>query len=256
LQLLQIIVGYNKKYMITVLLISIGAFVATGLGGVFAIRAKDKLHLILGFSAGALLGAALFDLLPESFGIGSHYYSYSTMFALLAVGIFGYLLVDRFLVKHSHSDEADHAHDTVSHTGIGPLSLVIHSLFDGIAIGLASFIPAALPVVAIAVIVHDFSDGINTVNLVFRNSTKDRKAWMWLSFDALAPIVGAVTTRLFIIPDQVISIILIVLSGFFVYIGASDLIPESYHGHPTKWTTIMTVVGAAVILAAVKLAGI
>jgi ZIP family zinc transporter len=244
--------------MLTVLLISIGAFISTGLGGYFAIRAKDKLHLILGFSAGALLGAALFDLLPESFDIGSHYYTLSTMFALLAIGIFGYLLIDRFIVTHAHHehDEEGHEKDMHTHGGIGPLSLVIHSLFDGIAIGLASFVPAALPIVAVAVIVHDFSDGINTVNLVFRNGNQDRKAWMWLSLDALAPIIGAVTTRLFIIPDSVISVVLTILAGFFIYIGASDLIPESYHGHPTKWTTIMTVIGAAVIFVAVKLAGI
>jgi len=240
--------------MITVLLISLGAFTATLLGGLFAIRFKDKLHLILGFSAGALLGAALFDLLPESFGIGAHYYSYSTMFALLAIGIFAYLMVDRFLLPHQHVDHEGHSHSAGE--GIGPLSLVIHSLFDGIAIGLASFVPAALPIVAAAVLAHDFSDGINTVNLVFRKEGRNKRARIWLFLDALAPIVGAVTTRLFIIPDQIISIILIVLSGFFIYIGASDLIPESYHGHPTKWTTILTIVGAVVIFIAVKIAGI
>ncbi len=242
-----------------VLLISFGAFIATLLGGLFALRFKDKLHLILGFSAGALLGAALFDLLPESFGIGVHYYSFSTMFAVLAGGIFSYLIVDRFLSRHSHTHdythEEEHQHIPVN-KGIGPLSLVIHSLFDGIAIGLASFVPAALPVVAAAVLAHDFSDGINTVNLVFRGDGQTRSARIWLILDALAPIVGAVTTRLFIIPDHIIAIALIVLSGFFIYIGASDLIPESWHGHPTRWTTFMTIVGAAVIFVAVKLAGI
>ncbi len=232
--------------MITVILISFGACIATFLGGLFAIRFKDKLHLILGFSAGALIGAAFFDLLPESIGVGSKLYSISTMFAWVAVGIFAYLIIDRILHTHSHQDQGS----------LGAVSLVIHSLFDGIAIGLASLIPMVLPIVAAAVIAHDFSDGINTVNLVFRNEGRTRSAWWWLVADALAPVVGALTTRLFIIPESIIAIILAILAGFFVYIGLSDLLPESYHGHPTWWTTVATVIGAGVIFVAVKLAGI
>lgn len=240
-----------------VLIISISAFIATLLGGLFAIRFKDKLHLILGFSAGALLGAALFDLLPESFDIGSHYYSLSTMFGVVAMGIFFYLIIDRCLGTHQHVHEEhkDHGHSAVR-GGTGALTLVIHSLFDGVAIGLASFVPAALPIVAAAVLAHDFSDGINTVNLVFRNDGKNKSAWIWLVLDAAAPIVGAVTTRLFTIPDSFIAIALALLSGFFIYISLSDLIPESYHGHPTRWTTILTVFGAVAIFIAVKIAGL
>jgi zinc transporter ZupT len=47
-----------------------------------------------------------------------------------------------------------------------------------------------------------------------------------------------------------------ILAGFFVFIGLSDLLPESYHGHPTGWTTLMTILGALVIFIAVKIAGI
>jgi zinc transporter ZupT len=232
--------------MIIVLLISFGAFIATLLGGVFAIRFKDKLHLILGFSAGALIGAAFFDLLPESISVGTQYYSVSTMIAWVAAGIFSYLLISRCM-GGTHDDAEGNA---------GALTLVVHSLFDGIAIGLASLVPATLPVVAAAVLAHDFSDGINTVNLVFRNDGKNKNAWIWLILDAVAPVVGAVTTRLFTIPKSIVGIVLAVLSGFFIYIGLSDLLPESYHGHPTRWTTIATVVGAAVIFGAVRLAGL
>jgi zinc transporter ZupT len=157
--------------MITVLLISLGAFVATLLGGLFAIRFKDKLHLILGFSAGALIGAAFFDLLPESITVGSHYYSIGTMCVWVAVGIFTYLVIDRCLhmrAGHVHDnghEETHHEHDSAK-GNVGAFTLVVHSLFDGVAIGLASLVPAALPIVAAAVLAHDFSDGINTVNLV------------------------------------------------------------------------------------------
>ena len=47
-------------------LLALATFSATLLGGLFALRFKDKLHLILGFSAGAVIGLAFFDLLPEA----------------------------------------------------------------------------------------------------------------------------------------------------------------------------------------------
>ena len=47
---------------------------------------------------------------------------------------------------------------------------------------------------------------------------------------------------------------LALFAGFFIYISASDLLPESYHEHPTIWTTAMTILGMAVVYAAVNLA--
>jgi ZIP family zinc transporter len=40
-------------------------FLSTSLGGLLALRVRDRLHLLLGFSSGAILGVVLFDLLPE-----------------------------------------------------------------------------------------------------------------------------------------------------------------------------------------------
>jgi ZIP family zinc transporter len=49
--------------------------------------------------------------------------------------------------------------------------------------------------------------------------------------------------------------VLAVFSGFFLYIGASELLPESHHRHPRAWTTVSTVLGVALIWAVVRLAG-
>jgi ZIP family zinc transporter len=50
-------------------------------------------------------------------------------------------------------------------------------------------------------------------------------------------------------------VVLALFAGFFLYIGASDLIPESYHAHPKLLTTVMTLAGAAVLYAVVTLVG-
>ena len=67
----------------TVLLIIIATTISTALGGLFAIKLKDKLHLILGFSAGAVLGVALFDLLPEAIDLTNGTYSIQNLLCFL-----------------------------------------------------------------------------------------------------------------------------------------------------------------------------
>ena len=104
----------------TVLLISALAFAATMLGGVFALRFRDRLHLILGFSAGAVIGVALFDLLPEAMSLASGHYAPAKLSLFIAAGFFAYLLIDRLVLLHPHThDDHGHAHASARrHTGV------------------------------------------------------------------------------------------------------------------------------------------
>jgi len=201
------------------LLIVSVAFAATMLGGVFALRFRDRLHLILGFSAGAVVAVALFDLLPEALSSGASY-GPGTISLFLAAGFLAYLILDRLILIHPHDHGDGHNHGEISARGIaGALTLSTHSVFDGIAIGIGfQASPSVGLVIAAAVIAHDFSDGINTVS--------------------------------FIVP------VLAVFAGSFLYLGASDLIPESHHQHPRAATTLMTLLGAAVIFVAVRASGL
>jgi zinc transporter ZupT len=244
----------------TLLLIALGAFGATLFGGLFALRFKDKLHLILGFSAGAVVGVALFDLLPESIALISANHSVSFATALVGLGFVIYIILDRLILFHNHSDDNNCAN--VQHHGrgtgvLGVASLVAHSFVDGVAIGLAFQVsPAVGIIVAIAVLVHDFSDGINTVGLVMRASGSRHRAFYWLLFGAIAPVAGIMATMFFSVSGNTLGIILAVFCGFFLYIGASDLLPESHHEHPVFATTLMTVLGVAVLYGAISLAGL
>jgi zinc transporter ZupT len=237
------------------ILISIATFIFTFLGGLFALRFKDKLHLILGFSAGAVIGVAFFDLIPEAIELGKAMYSISTITGVVALGFVGYMVLDRFIVMHGHGDEHDHAHGQTRRGKLGAGSLAIHSFLDGAAIGLAFQVSAAVgAIVTAAVLVHDFSDGINTVNLILKNRGNRKQAFRWLAVDALAPVIGVISTFFFQLPESGLGIVLAIFSGFFLYIGASDLLPESHHQHPTIWTTIMTILGLIVLYTAIRIA--
>ena len=250
-----------------IILIAIATFISTLIGGLFALKLKDKLHLVLGFSAGAVLGVAFFDLIPESIELGLKYFSTSTILSVTAIGFFIYLILDRLVLLHGHSH--DHEDDFQKNNSsqivisknkrgtLGATSLAIHSFFDGVIIGLAFQASTTIGwIVAIAVLVHDFSDGINAVSLIIRDggmAIKNRALW-WLLIVATAPILGATSTLFFSLKEQFLGIVLAIFSGFFLYIGASDLIPESHHAHPKFLTTIMTLLGVAVLYIAVYFA--
>ncbi len=234
-----------------VLLIALAASVATFIGGSFALRFRDKLHLILGFSAGAVAGVALFDLLPEAIELGAAYHASATIALFVALGFFGYFILDRLILLHTH-EEDDEANKRRG--SFGALTLAAHSFLDGIAIGIGFQASVAVGiVVTAAVLTHDFSDGINTVNLVLKNGGSWRQAFRWLLADAAAPLLGAASTLFFRIPESAIGLVLAVFVGTFLYLAAADLIPESHHRHPRALTTVMTLLGAGLLYLVVRL---
>ncbi len=229
------------------IVIAAAAFLSTFLGGMLALKLHDKLHLILGFSAGAVIGVAFFDLLPEAINFGAKFHSSATILTFTALGFLSYLVLDRILSFHGEA-----APRGAFAAGV----LCIHSLLDGVAIGLAFQASQQIGiVVAVAVLTHDFSDGINTMNIVLKNRSNRPQAFRWLMVDALAPVLGIASTYFFTLPGEGFGIVLALFAGFFLYIGASDLIPESYHAHPKFLTTAMTLAGAAVLYVAVALVG-
>jgi ZIP family zinc transporter len=251
-----------------IFIIAAAAFIATFIGGLCALWLRDRLHLILGFSAGAVIGVAFFDLLPEALELSIPLYSMSTVTGIVALGFLLYLVLDRFVFAHGHHTDlhghdhnhADHhhSHEGTSTRGVfGAGSLSFHSFLDGIGIGFAFQVsPAVGVVVATAVLMHDFSDGINTVSLVLKNGGTRRQAYQWLALDALAPVLGIIAASFVAVSDATLGIVLALFCGFFFYIGASELLPESYHNHPKALTTIMTILGMGVMYVAITLAGL
>jgi zinc transporter ZupT len=236
----------------TVLAVSLATFVSTLVGGLFALHLRDRLHLILGFSGGAVLGVVLFDLIPEAISLTEVRFGVRVTTGVLAAGFLVYTMLDRAIVLHSsHNSGMERA----GRRGVlGAGSLCVHSFLDGFSIGLAFKVaPSVGTVVAIAVLVHDFSDGINTVGLILKNRGNDRSAFRWLIADAAAPIAGAASTLMFTLEGAVLGLGLAAFAGFFLYIGASDLVPESYHDHPKWLTTAMTILGAVTMFVAIQL---
>lgn len=244
----------------TVILLTLATSVSTFAGGLFALRFRDRLHFILSFTAGVLLGVVSFDLLPEIFELARA--QGTDVGAAMIALVVGYLLfhsIEKFvLVHHVHeTDYAAHHHPRVG--VLSALALVGHSFMDGVGIGMAFQVSNGVGViVAIAVIAHDFCDGLNTVSLmlVHRNTTP-RSFWM-LVLDALAPVLGAASTLLFRFPASMLMFYLAFFAGFLLYIGTSDILPQAHsQNRPAIAGSLigLTCLGAAFMFVVVRLAG-
>lgn len=225
-------------------------FLATFAGGLVAIRMRDRLHLILGFTSGVLLGVVAFDLLPEIFEL-VHEHALDARWPMVAL-VAGFLIFHSgealLLIHHAHEDSyAKHHHPQVGL--FSAFALVAHSFLDGVGIGLGFQVsPAVGVVVATAVIAHDFADGFNTVSLMMAHHNSSKRAIVMLILDAIAPVIGIFSTMFFKVPPPMLSIYLGFFAGFLIHISISDILPEAHAGHRSTGLTIfLTCLGAAFI---------
>ncbi len=240
----------------TPVLLSLATFISTSLGGMYALRHRDRLHLIMGFTAGVLVGLVAFDLLPEIFRLMNEQRLDSAVPMLALVGGFlAFHITEKLTLIHHGHEEVYAAH---KHPQVGLLSALAlsgHSFLDGVGIGLGFKASAAVgTIVAIAVIAHDFSDGLNTVTLMLVNRNTRQRALALLALDALAPVLGVLSTLALTIPDSWLPVYLGFFAGFLLYIGASDILPEAHSEQSTRTTIALTVLGAAFAFAVTRFA--
>jgi ZIP family zinc transporter len=229
-------------------LLSAAAFASTLLGGLTAFKNKDRLHRVLGYTAGVIMGVVAFDLLPEIFHLVNDLKLDATWpMVALVCGFLAFHIIEKSILIH-HAQEDDYPSHGHHHPQVGiasALALSGHSFLDGVGIGLGFQVGAPVGIaVAIAVIAHDFSDGLNTVSLMLMNNNSRKRSFALLAVDALAPVLGALSTMLFHIGDKGLVIYLGFFAGFLLYIGASEILPEAHSKHSSYKTILLTIAGA------------
>ena len=215
--------------------------VSTFVGGTFALRMNRGLQTAIALSGGIVVAVALFDLLPEAFdAVGDPH----RVTALTGFGFVLFLVAHRYLVLH-HRDKAEEAR---THARVGALSaaaLGVHSFTDGLGIGLAFGLNTETGIlVLLAVVSHDFADGINAVTFILRQGGSRKVALRWLVIVAVAPLLGALVGSAIDISEYALGHLLAVYAGIFLYIGATDLLPEA-HEHSSVRRLAVTIAGFA-----------
>jgi zinc transporter ZupT len=216
-------------------------FVSTGLGGLAALRLRDRLHLLLGFSAGAVIGVVFFDILPEVFESAP---PGTPVMLAAAAGFLAFFTLERYTALHRGREHQHAAGNHEAELGVlGAAGLCVHSFLDGIAIGIGFQESPHLGIaIALAVIAHDFNDGLNTVTVLLAHGNPVRRSIGWLVVDMTTPLLGAASTLLFRLPTMLLPWILAFFSGFFLYIAASDILPEARE-HDSPLVAVATMLG-------------
>jgi zinc transporter ZupT len=213
------------------------------LGGSIALRLAHTLPTVIALSGGIVVAVALLEVLPEAIdGVGNG----RDVGVLVALGFIAFFLMERVLVLH-HRDDPEEARSHSKVGAFGALGLSLHSFTDGLGIGLAFSVNVeAGLLVLLAVVSHGFADGLNTVSFVLSQSQDRRQAIRWLATDAAAPLVGATVGALVNVSDATLGHLLAFYAGFFLYMGATDLLPEA-HEHASWGRVGLTLLGFAAI---------
>ncbi len=234
---------------ISALLVAFGAFASALLGGWIALRAVRYVGLIIAIGAGIRIGAAFFDLIPESIELLG---SMDAAMAWTTAGFLAFYAVDKMTSLHvGHQTASELDHDSASHEHIGVVGsggMAIHSFLDGVALAAALAVGGGLGgIIAVVVIVHRFSDGIGVVSFQLASRASSSAAWRWILLVAVAPVVGVLLGSLVQIADQTLGATLGFFAGFFLYVGAAELLPEAHRRDGSRVVVLATLGGAIAI---------
>lgn len=221
---------------------------ATLLGGLLALKARNRNHLVLGLSAGLLLGLVAFDLLPEVFELTDlEVWHVPAVMVAFLTGFLVLHILERSIGAHDpHEQNAFGEHDHKHQIGgvIAASAMVIHIFLDGLAVALAFKVDTAFGwLVAVAVMAHAFSDGLNTVAMLSGVDNWISRAKYLLGADAIARIGGAMLGSFVAISDNVLGIYLAIFAGFLTYLATSHILPEAHSAKPSKSILASTLFG-------------
>lgn len=239
-------------------------FVFSLLGGVISLaggfmllankaRAKRLADYATPFAAGALLAAAFIDLLPEA----AHEGDINRGLAGALYGILFFFLLERFLRWFHHHHEHEGSSDpAVSLIVVGD---TLHNFIDGIAIASAFLVGLPAGIVAtLAVAAHEIPQEVGDFGLLLNKGMSRSGVIKVNVLSALATTVGALLFfKLGTNISLPLDIILGGVSGFFIYIAVSDIIPSIHHHEDRTMAghqTVMLIVGVIVVSLLTKFA--
>lgn len=218
------------------LLSLLGAFFIT-----FQRKLLDSLTTyLLAFSSGILLGTTFYDLIPEGFK-----FLQNEVFTWVIAGIVTFFILEKIIHWHSHIGHRDEEMSTKTHVAV--LTLVgdgIHNFLDGAIIGVTFLTSIPLGIATtIAVIAHEIPHELSDFFLLIYGGLSNKRA-LWYNFlSGLTSILGTIIIFIFSKDILVISPFLIGFgAGNFLYIAASDLIPELHQKHNATVSVIQTVI--------------
>jgi zinc and cadmium transporter len=197
------------------------------LGGAltFAISKKllSRLALYLvAFSTGALIGSAFFHLLPEALELAPAL----PTFGYLIVGISIFFILERYLKWHHCHEDGDCEVHTFTHMSL--LGDGLHNFIDGLVIVSAFSVNLELGIITVvAMAAHELPQELGDFGILIHGGFSRTKALIWNFLSSLAAVAGVLVGYLLIqYSENIVSALLPLAAGGFIYVAMSDLVPE------------------------------
>jgi len=181
---------------------------------------KNSIFLI-SFGAGVMLSIAFLDLIPEAAA------SYPNSWVMVFGGFLMFYVLQNIIMVHP-------CHDEECKTHLGVLSTAgfsIHSLLDGLIISIGFGAGTVLGILtALAVILHKLPDGITITGILVHSGTSKKKILLFSLMMALLTPLGAAISYFFLkgLPQEYFGMLTALTAGSFLYLSASDLLPEAH----------------------------
>ncbi len=220
-------------------------------------KRRDKAILLaMPFGAGALLAAAFFDLLPEAFELGDP----RDLLLWTLAGFIFFFLLERSASWFHHHHEHDAHMKNASQRRLIVLGDLMHNAIDGVAIGAAFLVDPPLGfITTIAVSAHEIPKELGTFALLLSRGWKDKIVLLANVATAVATIITAVLVYMLGSDEKLpVDVLLASTAGFFLYVAASDIIPD-IHEQPHRvgiLQAITLVVGVVLVGTIITLLGV
>lgn len=202
-------------------------------------------HFLASFAAGTLLGAAFFDLLPEaaheaaSNAAGAE----ESIFIWVLLGMLSFFLLERFIYWFHHHHEHEDPNKQKPTVPLIILGDSVHNFIDGVAIAATFLVSVPLGITtALAVAAHEIPQEIGDFGILLHRRLPKKKILIANILSALTAVVGALLTYWGgAMLTEILPVLLAITAGFFIYIAASDLIPEIHEENRKGFAFIETV---------------
>lgn len=221
----------------------------TLIGGNIALRLKKFINPLIAFCGGTLISLALLDLIPESIELLEGEEPHKILLIVLASFVITHFL-DKVITfhSHSHSEECEEHRDHMK-KGIAAVSgFGLHSFLDGLIIGTGFLVDSSTGIlVSLVVLLHRLADGVNSVTLSMRSNHGDNTTKYFLFINSISPIIGVILSGILSLSGNVLGCILSIFAGFFLYLGATDLLPEAHKERSSLGLVLFTILGSLVV---------
>jgi len=233
--------------------LTLGAAVITLGGGLLAIRWHAHRAAFFAFCAGALVCAALVEVLPHALdllAVQRGRFGAGELLTACALGYLAFYVVD-------HLAHGGHVHHGAEHTDVHPagfwgaIGLATHGFFDGFAIGQGFRAGDGLGwAIAVGVMLHKLADGVSVAGVMLGTQHTERATRNMVYVVSAAPVLGVAAQSFLVLSPAVLALLLGWFAGVFLYLGGSSLLPAAHAASRSRMLPLATLAGAALVFVA------